>query len=614
VQASDLPYKLILPWASSAPGGNVTNPIPPTSQIGITNGAASLPDGFPPLNFIPVGSGGTPPFGKDFNGAFFIETSWTRWLSAGGPIKWDSAFSAAVSGYMQGAIVQSATTFGQFYICLVDNNTSNPDTGGAGWFKWSPFGVGVQDVTASGAFVTKYQSVRLYRTSALGNSSTTLPTSPVDGEIQWYSDAGNNLALYPLTVNPAGGQSIVGFAGPAVLAQNGMVARFEWDALASSWILFTESAGNNYYGPNDTGTADAVVVSPSPAIPALTAGVILNFIKGANPNATATPTVAPNGLAAKVITRDDGSAVEPGDLPAGALIPVQYDGVQWRLLWGVTPQQVKIKLQGNLTLYIRTDGNDNNNGLTNTPSGAFQTIQGAWNATFSLYDTNGFTIIYQLGIAGTYDGAVFSGNSGSFILNGNNSAPTTYIVRSRNASAIANNITVLQGSFLIQNLKLDYTYNSTVTSEATVIASQGGQVFFGINVTFNCANNRTSLWECSAAGAGSEIIFAYNGSATLSITGAGQRQAFSRCVSGAVINCTNAPGTNATFTSGGVAITYADFILADILSSQSWVAALFSTMSVTGAQYNINRNSVLALSGVTIPGTPGTTANGGIAI
>ena len=37
------------------------NLIPVPSQIGITPGAASFTDGFPPLTATPIGSGGIPP-------------------------------------------------------------------------------------------------------------------------------------------------------------------------------------------------------------------------------------------------------------------------------------------------------------------------------------------------------------------------------------------------------------------------------------------------------------------------------------------------------------------------------------------------------------------------
>lgn len=129
----NIPTKFNIPFGNSAGGGFITNPIPEASQIGITDGRASLTTGFPPLCFLPTGAGGVPPYGSDVNGILFEATSWDRWFSAGGPIPWDSAFSAAVGGYPQGAIVQSTVTIGLLWISIVDDNTTNPDIGGANW-------------------------------------------------------------------------------------------------------------------------------------------------------------------------------------------------------------------------------------------------------------------------------------------------------------------------------------------------------------------------------------------------------------------------------------------------------------------------------------------------
>lgn len=107
--------------------------MPEASQIGIEGGAASLTDGFPPLNFTPISAGGVPPFGEDMNGILNQTTAWNRWLSAGGPILYDATFQAAIGGYPNGAIVGSLVVQGNYWMSTVDGNTTNPDTGGAGW-------------------------------------------------------------------------------------------------------------------------------------------------------------------------------------------------------------------------------------------------------------------------------------------------------------------------------------------------------------------------------------------------------------------------------------------------------------------------------------------------
>ena len=131
MQASQVPANLNIPFANNAAGGYIRT-IPQASQIGIVPGAASLTDGFPPLTFQPVSSGGVPPFGQDFNGILNLVTAWTRWQQAGGVPSYNAAFSASIGGYPLGAVVIKGDGT-SFWRSLVDNNTSNPDAGGAGW-------------------------------------------------------------------------------------------------------------------------------------------------------------------------------------------------------------------------------------------------------------------------------------------------------------------------------------------------------------------------------------------------------------------------------------------------------------------------------------------------
>ena len=64
------------------------------------------------------------------------------------------------------------------------------------------------------------------------------------------------------------------------------------------------------------GTADAITATYSPVISALDDGLLVGVLAG-SANATTTPTFAPNGLTAKTIVRDAGSALVAGDI-AGA--------------------------------------------------------------------------------------------------------------------------------------------------------------------------------------------------------------------------------------------------------------------------------------------------------
>lgn len=128
MQASNTPRKSAVPFADSG----TKNAIPVASQIGVTPGVASFTDGFPPLTMTPLAAGGVPPHGADFNGIFNFLSAAVRWAQSGGGYAYDSAFSTAIGGYPKGAWLRQASGNG-YWLSLLDNNISNPDTGGAGW-------------------------------------------------------------------------------------------------------------------------------------------------------------------------------------------------------------------------------------------------------------------------------------------------------------------------------------------------------------------------------------------------------------------------------------------------------------------------------------------------
>jgi hypothetical protein len=137
--ASNIPAKIVLAFGANA-GGSYIRTVPVASQIGIQDGAASYNDGFPPVCFLPVAGGGTPPFGQDFNGLLNVLSAWCRWYAAfGGPVYYDGTFQSTIGGYPAGAMVLSNTIggAGRLWRSTVDNNTSNPDTGGANWVSAS---------------------------------------------------------------------------------------------------------------------------------------------------------------------------------------------------------------------------------------------------------------------------------------------------------------------------------------------------------------------------------------------------------------------------------------------------------------------------------------------
>ena len=122
---SDAPSKIYLGFANSG----AKNTIPIESQIGTTDGKASLVDGFPPKTMMPVASGGIPPSGLDMNGILNEVSSNTRWYNAGGGFVFDSSFAnnSHVLGYPKGAKVLRTDGLG-YWFNTIDNNITDPES------------------------------------------------------------------------------------------------------------------------------------------------------------------------------------------------------------------------------------------------------------------------------------------------------------------------------------------------------------------------------------------------------------------------------------------------------------------------------------------------------
>jgi hypothetical protein len=157
MEQSQAPLKIPAPWAHGAGSAYINNPVPTNSQIGTKNGAASFYDGFPPNCFIAIAAGGAGPFGADFNGLLNQMTGDIQFQQTGSLYLYDSAFSSNLGGYPKGAMLQAASGPTAGWISLVDNNITDPDTGGAGWatvlFAGAAPGVtGHEEYTTPGTF------------------------------------------------------------------------------------------------------------------------------------------------------------------------------------------------------------------------------------------------------------------------------------------------------------------------------------------------------------------------------------------------------------------------------------------------------------------------------
>ena len=137
---SGAPAKFALPFGASAGAAYINYPIPTPSQIGVKCGAASFTDGFPPLTMQAASAGGCAPQGQDFNGILNGVTRWNQQSQMGAVPAYDPSFSAAIGGYPEGSILSQASFPSCVWVSQVDNNATNPDSGGSGWTGSCPGG------------------------------------------------------------------------------------------------------------------------------------------------------------------------------------------------------------------------------------------------------------------------------------------------------------------------------------------------------------------------------------------------------------------------------------------------------------------------------------------
>lgn len=155
------PPDLLTQIASGAGSTYITNPMP-TAPTGTQ--AASIDEGFPAITMTPENAGGEPPDGQDFNGFLFLLSSHILFKEAGQGYTYKTSISTAIGGYPLGALLAMSDGTG-FWLSLVDANTANPDTGGAGWVPLGAYGVGLVTTTGGttvvGSAIWKYGIIQI---------------------------------------------------------------------------------------------------------------------------------------------------------------------------------------------------------------------------------------------------------------------------------------------------------------------------------------------------------------------------------------------------------------------------------------------------------------------
>jgi hypothetical protein len=312
MQLINAPGKLVLPFAEA--GGK--NTIPVDSQIGITAGAASLKDGFPPLTRTPLAAGGTPPSGLDMNGILYELSAIIRWANAGAGFVYDATFATDtnVAGYPKGARVLRSDGLG-YWFNTVDDNTTDPEAGGAGWVPDYTSGVTAVTMTGSNVTLTALQYGK--PTIVISGTLTTNLNLIFPSIAGKWTVINNTAGPYTITCKTAAGTGAIVNTVQAIVGDGTNIYSSTNDAIAQLSTLIATAGG----------TADALTATFSPAPRRWPTGVPF-MVRAASANATATPTFTANSgtLTAKTIVKASNTPLVAGDIAgAGHWLLLQYD-------------------------------------------------------------------------------------------------------------------------------------------------------------------------------------------------------------------------------------------------------------------------------------------------
>lgn len=249
---------------------------------------------------------------------------------------------------------------------------------------------------------------------------------------------------------------------------------------------------------------------------------------------------------------------------------------------------VRERLTANRTYYVRSDGSDANNGLSDASDGAFATIQKALDVAVGL-DLSIYTVTIQVG-AGTYTaGAVLKSVLGTINIIGDTTTPSNVVIQP--ASGACFTAVSVQGRYFIAGFK------TITTGGAIQYSVQGSFIELGHNEYGNAAGSGIHIY----CGSGGRVITG-NGNYTISAEEFGYHLF--------VDNNSVVYGGSRTVTLTGNP-TFATF--AHVTGGGNLRYPLTASGSVTaGKKYNVALNGTIESSGSTYPGpTAGTTASGG---
>lgn len=242
------------------------------------------------------------------------------------------------------------------------------------------------------------------------------------------------------------------------------------------------------------------------------------------------------------------------------------------------------RLSAARTYYVRTDGSDSNDGLTNTSGGAFLTLQKAVNVIQAI-DLNAKTVTVQIA-DGTYTAgasvSVLTGNSNDVVFQGNSGTPGNVVI---NVTGGYPFFVGRGASITVKDLEL-----RTTTSGDCMFAIDGGKINYQ-NVRFGaCAGIHKQ-----ATGAG--VIYALG---NYSIVGGAVAHEHATNTGrihndlGHTVTLTGTPAFSAYFSGCGQ-------------GTATYLSVTYSG-SATGARYTVNRNGVIDVNGAGASKLPGDSA------
>jgi len=302
------------------------------------------------------------------------------------------------------------------------------------------------------------------------------------------------------------------------------------------------------------------------------------------------------GTLTGVTSSDPNMIVIDNTDPAVPLLDIQANvaegipklGADGRLSVAQLPTTVRERLTANRTYYVRTDGSDSNNGLTNTSGGAFLTIQAAVDLVVSTLEIpRNIEVTIKLA-DGTYTGATtvptFFGNA-SLKIEGNTTTPGNVIISTTSATAFYFTSTL---AVTLTGMKI-----TTTTSGYAIVVGEWSSVVLGILDFGAAAEGHIAVTTWSLVVCSDNYV----------ISGGAPNHIY--MVSNGRFIC-----TNKTVTLTGTPNFSSSYVKQSSVSTTYLVLNTYSG-SATGKRYDVAQNSICE-SGTTLPGgTDGTVATGG---